>query len=49
MCESMDPDRFEVGDDGTVVVHDEEPPESERDLVASAVEACPVMALRLEG
>ncbi len=49
MCESMDPDRFEVGDEDVVDVLDAEPPEEARDDVAAAVDACPVAALRLEG
>lgn len=49
MCESMDPDRFEVGDDDVVDVLDSRPPEGVREEVAAAVEACPVAALRLEG
>ncbi len=49
MCESMDPDRFEVGDDDVVDVLDTEPPEDAREEVAAAVDACPVAALRLTG
>lgn len=49
MCESMDPDRFEVGDDDVVDVLDGDPPVGARDDVSAAVDACPVAALRLEG
>jgi ferredoxin len=48
MCEAMAPDFFEVGDDGTVVVTDEVPGEEHRTDLAAAVDACPVLALRLE-
>ncbi|SEF32682.1 ferredoxin [Amycolatopsis pretoriensis] len=47
MCEAMAPDFFEVGDDGTVVVLDERPGEEHRQDVAAAVDACPVLALKL--
>ncbi|MGH9060233.1 MAG: ferredoxin, partial [Acidimicrobiales bacterium] len=40
-------DFFEVGDDGTVVVLDEQPGEEYRQDVAAAVVSCPVLALRL--
>jgi ferredoxin len=49
MCEAMAPDFFEVGDDGTVVVLDETPEEEHRTDLTAAVDACPVLALRLEG
>ncbi|WP_410661386.1 ferredoxin [Amycolatopsis sp. lyj-112] len=47
MCEAMAPDFFEVGDDGTVVVLDERPEEAYRQDLSAAVDACPVLALRL--
>jgi len=47
MCEAMAPELFEVGDDGTVVVHDEQPSEEHRPDVTAAVDACPVLALSL--
>jgi ferredoxin len=47
MCEAMAPDFFEVGDDGTVVVLDAVPGEHDRQDVAAAVDACPVLALSL--
>lgn len=47
MCEAMAPDFFEVGDDGTVVVLDERPEEEHRQDLSAAVDACPVLALRL--
>jgi ferredoxin len=49
MCEAMAPDFFEVGDDGTVLVLDETPGEEHRTDLTAAVDACPVLALRLEG
>ena len=47
MCEAMAHEFFEVDDDDTMTVLEESPPESERDTVHAAVEACPVMALTL--
>ena len=47
MCEAMAPDFFEVGEDGTVVVLDEQPGEDHRADLTAAVDACPVLALKL--
>jgi ferredoxin len=47
MCEAMEPDFFEVGDDGTVLVLDERPGEEHRHDLVAAVNACPVLALKL--
>ncbi|MBE1579558.1 ferredoxin [Amycolatopsis marina] len=47
MCEAMAPDFFEVGDDGRVVVHEEHPDEEHRQDLTAAVDACPVLALKL--
>lgn len=49
MCEAMASDYFELDDDEVMHVLDDHPPESDRDHVSSAVQACPVLALRLEG
>ncbi len=49
MCEAMAHEYFEVDDDDTMTVLEESPPESDRDTVHAAVEACPVMALSLVG
>ena len=50
MCESMANDYFEVDEDEELVtVLDAEPPESDRAHVYAAVQACPVLALTLEG
>lgn len=49
MCEAMSHEFFEVGDDGFVNVLDENPGEENRQEVLSAVDSCPVMALKLEG
>ncbi|MBC6448588.1 ferredoxin [Actinokineospora xionganensis] len=49
MCEAMAPDFFEVGDDGTVTILDETPGEEHRAAVLAAVDACPVLALSLDG
>ncbi len=47
MCEAMAPDFFEVGEDGTVLVLDEHPAEEHRQDLAAAIDACPVLALKL--
>ncbi|MBU2693724.1 MULTISPECIES: ferredoxin [Pimelobacter] len=50
MCESMANDYFEVDEDDELVqVLDEAPPEADRAHVFAAVQACPVLALTLEG
>jgi len=38
---------FEVQDDGTVLILDNERPESDRDRMRQAVTQCPAAALRL--
>ncbi|MEV1292475.1 ferredoxin [Pseudonocardia sp. NPDC049635] len=48
MCEAMADDYFEIGADDVVVVHDEHPPEADREHVHAAVAACPARALRLQ-
>jgi ferredoxin len=47
ICESIAEDVFEVQDDGTVVIHDAERPESDRDRMRQAVTQCPAAALSL--
>ncbi len=47
ICESLAEEVFEVQDDGTVVIHDAERPESDRDRMTQAVTQCPAAALRL--
>ncbi|MBX7430809.1 ferredoxin [Mycobacterium sp. Y57] len=47
ICESIAEDVFEVQDDGTVVIHDPERPESDRERMQRAVTQCPAAALRL--
>lgn len=49
MCEAMAPDHFEVGEDGFVEVLDEQPGEEHRTDLTAAVDACPVLALSLQG
>lgn len=49
MCEAMAADFFELDDDDTMQVLDETPAEEHRAQVHAAVQACPVLALRLEG
>jgi ferredoxin len=47
ICESIAEDVFEVQDDGTVLIHQPERPEDDRDRVQQAVTQCPAAALRL--
>lgn len=48
MCEAMEPEFFEVGEDGTVVVADDQPDEARRTDLQAAVDSCPVSALALQ-
>ena len=47
ICESIADDVFEVQDDGTVRIDENERPESDRDRMQQAVTHCPAAALRL--
>ncbi len=47
MCEAMAHEFFEVGEDGTVTVLDEQPGEQHRADLQAAVDSCPVLALSL--
>ncbi|HZQ33413.1 MAG TPA: ferredoxin [Mycobacterium sp.] len=47
ICESIAEDVFEVQDDGTVLIHGNERPESDRDRMQQAVTQCPSTALRV--
>jgi ferredoxin len=47
ICESIADDVFEVQDDGTVLIRENERPESDRDRMQQAVTQCPTGALRL--
>lgn len=47
ICESIAEDVFEVQDDGTVVIHDAERPESDRERMQQAVTQCPAAALKI--
>ena len=49
MCEAMASDYFELDDDDVMQVLDDSPPESDRGHVHAAVQACPVLALKLLG
>ncbi|HWI30545.1 MAG TPA: ferredoxin [Microbacterium sp.] len=49
ICESLDPDRFEVDDDGSLVVHDDTVADADREATIAAVESCPARALTLVG
>jgi ferredoxin len=48
ICESIAEDVFEVQDDGSVLIRNDERPESDRDRMQKAVIQCPAAALRLE-
>lgn len=47
ICESIADDVFEVQDNGTVRIHDNQRPESDRERMRQAVTQCPAAALRL--
>ena len=47
MCEAMAHEYFELDDDDVLTVLDENPPESDRDKVHAATQACPALALSL--
>lgn len=47
ICESIAEDVFEVQDDGTVLIHEPERPESDRERMQQAMTQCPAAALRL--
>jgi ferredoxin len=47
ICESIADDVFEVQNDGTVLIRENERPESDRDRMQQAVTQCPTGALRL--
>jgi ferredoxin len=47
ICESIAEDVFEVQDDGTVRIHGDERPETDRTRMQQAVTQCPTSALRL--
>lgn len=48
MCEAMAPEFFEVGEDGTVVILDDQPDEAHRTELQAATDSCPVSALTLQ-
>ena len=47
ICESIAEDVFEVQDDGTVQIDEDDRPESDRERMQQAVTQCPAAALRL--
>lgn len=47
MCEATSHEYFELDDTATVVVINENPPDSDKTFVQAAVDACPVAALSL--
>ena len=47
ICESIAEDVFEVQDDDTVHIDDNQRPESDRERMQQAVTQCPTAALRL--
>lgn len=48
VCESIDPELFQLDDDDRLTVLQPEPGESKRALVEQAVIRCPRQALRLQ-
>jgi ferredoxin len=48
-CEAVAPDVFEVGDDGVVRVLVDQVAADDDEAVRDAVDACPTMALTLDG
>lgn len=48
MCEAEAPDLFEVRDDGSLDVLEEEPAEARRQELERAVRSCPTEALSIE-
>lgn len=48
ICEGLAPDRFEVGDDGEMVVLGEDVSPADRQLIEEVVNSCPTQSLRLE-
>ncbi|MGE2835728.1 ferredoxin [Mycobacterium sp. SMC-4] len=47
VCETIAEDVFEVLDEGTVLIHEPDRPEDDRERMQQAVTQCPVAALRL--
>jgi ferredoxin len=47
ICESIADDVFEVQDDGTVLIDENERPASDRERMQQAVTQCPAAALRV--
>ena len=48
MCEAMAHEYFELDDDDVMQLLTETPPESDRNKVHAAVQACPALALSLQ-
>jgi ferredoxin len=47
ICESIAEDVFEVDDDGSVRIHGDQRPESDRERMQQAVTQCPAAALSM--
>ena len=47
MCESFAPDHFEIDDDGSLIVLNDQVAEVDRDAIEAAIDSCPTAALRL--
>ncbi|HWI31284.1 MAG TPA: ferredoxin [Microbacterium sp.] len=47
ICESIDPHRFEVDDDGSLIVHDDSIPEGQAEEIEHIVASCPAAALSI--
>ena len=48
LCVETAPEVFQIGDDGTLHVLDEKPPEGLRAKVSAAVRECPTGAISIE-
>ncbi|MFI6691187.1 ferredoxin [Streptomyces sp. NPDC050433] len=49
VCALEAPELFEMSDDDTLIVLEENPPEVMRDSLAAAARACPKRAITIEG
>ncbi len=48
ICESIAPDYYEIGDDGTMILHIDSIRPGDEALIEESVRACPTLALTLE-
>jgi ferredoxin len=48
ICESLAPEVFEIDDDGTLALRQDEVSDADLDQVQAAIDGCPTAALRVE-